>query len=280
MKKICAAFITVLIGASCGGGGGSGSPAASPSCVEKQNFFKETKQATNEVIIGDLQWQSTDQLEDAMKKSNAAATVYLSLPAKSSRCTGFLISDNMVMTNNHCVGSSSDARGAAATFGYTKSGSGEKFQCDEYVASNRALDFGIIKCKGNPGAKYPKTVLADFPPVIQDQIYITHQNCDYTSNPGCRPTQKYSEGELLGASQSNVRHNADTLPGSSGSPIFDAESHKVIAIHNAGQNYANGGGMNYGVPMSTIVEFIKDRFPEVVFSSSPDRSPAYQTCGE
>lgn len=278
----------LIIASACGkGGGGGGSSSANPSCVEKLDLFTENAQhepattegAVNEVIIGDLQWQSTNALKDAMKRSNAASTVYLSIPAQYSRCTGFLINDNMIMTNNHCVSNASEARGVTATFGYTDTDKGQQYSCGEFVATNRALDMGIIRCKGNPGKNHPKVVLADYPGEVKEKIYITHQNCNYRSNPSCKPTQKHSAGSILGSNNSNLEHNADTLPGSSGSPIFDEASHKVVAIHNAGQNYGpNNGGMNYGIPMFKIVDYLRRNHPEVSLTASADRKPAYLSC--
>ena len=37
-----------------------------------------------------------------------------------------------------------------------------------------------------------------------------------------------------------IRHDCDTLPGNSGSPIFNSEN-QVIAIHNAGNEFSNRG---------------------------------------
>lgn len=274
---VAAAFSLTACGK--GGGGGGGSNAANPSCIEKLDLFDEN--TANEVIIGDLQWQGTDGLSNAMVKANASATALIKIPAKSSRCTGFLINDNMIMTNHHCVSKASHARNLTATFGYTDKSKGKAFTCDQFVTANSGLDIGIIKCQGNPGKSLPKVVLADYQGEAKDKIYITHQNCNYKSNPSCKPTQKYSEGVVMRSNRSNIEHNADTLPGSSGSPIFDKASHKVMAIHNAGANFGpNNGGMNYGVPMSEIVDHLRTKHPEVKINASGDRKPMYQTCGE
>lgn len=286
MIKALNAVALVLV-VSCGKGGGSNgssSSVANPACVEALNLFKSTQEVqdindqdrVNEVIIGDLQWQSTDALAKGSVKSNAQATVLLRMPNKGARCTGFLINDDMIMTNNHCVANARDAEGVTATFDYTKKGKGQKYSCGEFVASNSSLDIGIVKCKGSPGKKHPKVVLADYKASVNDEIYITHQNCDYTTTPYCSPTQKVSDGLVMASSQSSVSHNADTLPGSSGSPIFDKDSHKVVAIHNAGTTY--GRGMNYGVPMYRIVSYLKEKAPEVDLFSSASRAPAYQSC--
>ena len=281
-KKL--ALLSVFLLAACGkGGSGSGESGAitgaDPICAKKLNLVEN--QSMNEVIIGDLRWSTTELLTDKAKKSNASSTAHLSIPARSSRCTGFLINDDTIMTNNHCVTKASDARGLVATFNYTKNNSGDKYSCNEFVMTNSGLDVALIKCKGNPGAKQSQVVLGGFKGEINDNIYITHQNCNYRTNSRCKPAQKYSEGKLLGSNAGQVEHNADTLPGSSGSPIFEAKSHKVVAIHNAGHNYGpNNGGMNYGIPMYKIVQYIQKRYPKVELNTTTDRAPAYSSCGQ
>ncbi|MEX1100172.1 MAG: hypothetical protein WEB87_07090, partial [Bacteriovoracaceae bacterium] len=95
----------------------------------------------------------------------------------------------------------------------------------------------------------------------------------------CLPTQKISTGVLLGSNSTQIKHDADTLGGSSGSPIFDKGSHKVVGIHNAGLNHGpNNGGTNYGIPMYRIVDHLKSAYPHVNITSSSSRSPAYDVC--
>lgn len=259
-----------------------GTPGEDPNtdgpsaCSEKIGLDKFAANA--EVIIGDNTWVSTTTLSDQMMKANAQATVYVRMSA--SRCTGFLVNDDMIMTNNHCVANSSQARGVYARFNWVaNNGQYEQYACDQFVMTNSGLDYTLLKCKGSPGKKHPKVVLAEFTPKTNDNIYVTHQNCDYRFGASCVPTQKLSDGVILGHNSSTVRHNADTLGGSSGSPIFDKDSHKVVAIHNAGINQgSNNGGTNFGVPMYRIVSDIQSRAPSLKIFSSSSRSPAYDVC--
>lgn len=278
-QSLAVISLALLTACGKGGGGGSDSLSGNPACLKKLGVVKEN--AAHEVIIGKNTWISTDKVSDALAKSNARATALVKIPKQYSRCTGYLISDDLLMTNNHCIGNSAEASGVTATFNYVSSGSQTKtYKCDQFVMTNSALDFTIVRCRNNPGSNNSKVVLADFRGDVSDAVYITHQNCDYLRNPGCSPTQKYSEGKLLGSNNSKVEHNADTLGGSSGSPIFDKNSHKVVAIHNAGHNYGpNNGGMNYGVPMFRIVDYIKSKRPDLEISTSQDRLPASISCG-
>ncbi|MCO4754767.1 MAG: trypsin-like peptidase domain-containing protein [Bacteriovoracaceae bacterium] len=249
---------------------------ADPSCVERLGLDK-VSQEDKEVIIGTNTWVSSNTITDTMKKANAQATVYVRMT--SSRCTGFLINEDTIMTNNHCIGNSSQARGVTVKFDYVAGKTSKQYTCDQFIGTNSALDFTLVKCDGSPGKDYPQVVLAEFQGKTNDPIYLVHQNCDYTKYSTCTPSQKISTGSLIGSTSTQVKHNADTLGGSSGSPIFDEDSHKVVAIHNAGLNHgANNGGTNYGIQMYKIVDYIKSYFPSVKINSSSSRAPAYSVC--
>lgn len=253
-----------------------GQTPTDPACVEKVGLRK-LGPVNQEVIIHDNTWYPSYQITDDMMKANAAATVYVRMSA--SRCTGFLVSDDIIMTNNHCIGSASAARGVYVRFDWlSNNGSYKQYTCDEFIGTNSVLDFTLVRCKGSPGKYHPQVVLGSYQGKTGYPIYLAHQNCDYFSSPGCVPTQKLSTGKLIGYNSTQVRHDADTLGGSSGSPIFDADSHKVIAIHNAGMNTSDGGGTNYGIQMYKIVDYIKDYFPGVDINSSATRTPAWDVC--
>ena len=73
-----------------------------------------------------------------------------------------------------------------------------------------------------------------------DVTYIVHQNCDYFSIENCFPTKKKSTGKVLDSSlygeeletSNKFFHDADILQGSSGAPIFDKGSRKVMGLLN------------------------------------------------
>ncbi len=248
---------------------------ADPNCVEKLGLDKVAPD--NEVIIGTNTWVSSNTITNTMMKANAQATVYVRMT--SSRCTGFLINEDTIMTNNHCIGNASQARGVTVKFDYVAGKTSKQYKCEDFIGTNSALDFTLVKCDGKPGKDYPQVVLGDFQGKTNDSIYVIHQNCDWTRYSTCTPTQKISTGSLIGYNSTQVKHNADTLGGSSGSPIFDKDSHKVVAIHNAGLNHGpNNGGTNYGIQMYKIVDYIERYFPEVDMNTSSSRAPAYNVC--
>lgn len=225
------------------------------------------------IIVGSLDWKEITSLSPTSPIfENASFVADVDLPAFGSRCTGFLISEDVLMTNQHCVTRESDARGLTAAFNHVAGvpeSQWDKYNCSEFIGNNNALDFALVRCQGSPGAQYGYAQLSDQFYGAGEQIYIVQQNCDYYTNRGCDHSKKYSEGSLTNARSTSYTHNADTLGGSSGSPVFSKQNNQVIGIHHAGRgNNGQGRGLeNYAVPMDKIVAYIQSNFPGVLGSS-------------
>jgi V8-like Glu-specific endopeptidase len=73
----------------------------------------------------------------------------------------------------------------------------------------------------------------------------------------------------------NFNHNADTLSGSSGAPVFSTIEDRVVGIHYngyyEGQNRDLGRGVvNSAMKMNLIIEDIREKFPEIIHEISID----------
>ena len=88
------------------------------SCGKKdsvlQNGFEVTQSS---IIVGGLDWEEITTLKSqGEERTNSFGVAHVDLPAMGSRCTGFLISSNIVMTNQHCIPSAAYARGVTVSF--------------------------------------------------------------------------------------------------------------------------------------------------------------------
>lgn len=254
--------------------------------LDPDTGFLPESQDAEQVIIGSINWvEVTDLAEDSAERMNSHAVAYLSIPAKGTRCTGFLISDDVVMTNEHCIGSASDAAGVVAYFRREAGvpwNQWAQFTCDEFIGNSASLDYALLRCQGSPGQTHGVVTLAQGNPSSSASIYVIHQNCDYYEVPGCAPTKKYSPGQLTGTSGSDFRHNADTLGGSSGSPVFSSSSHEVVALHHVGVgNDGNGrGSYNSAVKITLVKNDITSRFPAVSFGAGTASPPPPPPAGD
>lgn len=230
------------------------------------------------IIVGSLDWQEITTLKSqAEEKENSLAVGHVDLPAMGSRCTGFLIKEDILMTNHHCIPTESHARGVTVSFNVVEGvpkGQEERFDCSQFIGNNQELDFALLKCSGKPGEKYGTVELSESSFSGPGDVYVIQQNCDYYSDRNCYYTKKisYGSGKL---ENNSLTHDADTLGGSSGSPVFSLSSHKVIAIHHAGlgNNGFGRGVENYGVPMDKIVTYINSNFPQVFGQDQTQQPP-------
>ncbi|MBL6989503.1 MAG: trypsin-like peptidase domain-containing protein [Bacteriovoracaceae bacterium] len=221
----------------------------------------------SKVIIDSLNWMEVVDFDsDHVISKNASPVADLQIPATGGRCTGFMITPTVLMTNEHCVPRLSYARGLTATFGHHLGASSydqETFDCSTLIGVSRKLDFALLSCVGAPGDKYGVVELTSRKATKGEVVYVIQQNCDYYENRSCDWTKKVAAGYMAPA-EGELAHNADTLAGSSGSPLFSTKDHKVIGIHHMGlgNNGYGRGRVNTAVPMEKIVPVIIANFPD------------------
>lgn len=220
------------------------------------------------VIVGALDWQDAASLPPGVLRTASRAAGYVSVPELGSRCSGFLIGRDVVMTNHHCVPDASAAVGVVVNFTYeTAWEQTGAVRCGEFIGANETLDYALLRCRGTPGDTYG-SLAVDARALGPDRaIALLHQQCDYFTNEACAPTKKMSPGQIIGVVGNRITHDADMLGGSSGGGIIDPTTGAVIAINNAHVTRgttAGRGTTNIGVPMSLIVPDIQSRFPGVL----------------
>ncbi|WP_437769195.1 serine protease [Sorangium sp. So ce281] len=195
-------------------------------------------------------------------------------------CTGWLIAtgdarNTTLITNNHCISTQEEANTLEARFGYQRpicgdpmvaagvsvgGGSLLKTNSRTRTRSRGGLDYTLIGLPGNPQATWGALTPTTKAPSVGDEIY-------FLQHPGGRPKevgywkdaahtlpcvvnaidQTYS-GTVT---SSQIGYSCDSEGGSSGSPIIDAGSGKVIGLHHLA-NVSWFTCRNGGTEMSAI----------------------------
>lgn len=186
---------------------------------------------------------------DGTEMFEKAKAVCRLLIGGSSLCTGWLLgSEGNLMTNNHCIGSASDAQNTDFMFNYQYNNCSETSNAQTdivassstFIKTNSSLDYTLVQLPVNPTSTYGYLSLSSAVTSAGDRIYIPQ-------HPGGRRKEISVKTDIGGtaggfssvfdSSLSNsqtVRYYADTEGGSSGSPVLDYNSNLVIAIHNTG----------------------------------------------
>lgn len=193
--------------------------------------IEERMVSIKEKIWGTNNLRTISVLEKLIQLSRPVA--HITIPGKGM-ATGFMIAPDILMTNNHVFTSADDAMDALIRFNYQIDLSGSFLQPDEYVTdtsffyTNASLDYTLVKVKGSPGLKWGCIKLPiDDEVKVQDDVFIIQ-------HPGGEHKQiALSDNEIAYVDDTVVQYLTDTLPGSSGSPVFN-DSMRLVALHHSG----------------------------------------------
>ena len=171
-------------------------------------------------------------------RSRAVAKLSFISNGAASMCTGFLIDNDRMLTNEHCIGTALVCDAAIAIFGYAVNEAGrlnlgEQYRCVELLSVNKDLDFALIRLEGMPGAIWGRLELTRRLIVQDEQTFIIGHPAGepmQVSRKGCSVTTPVAEG--LGV-DTDFGHKCDTLGGNSGSPVL-GHDYKVIGLHHLG----------------------------------------------
>jgi len=184
--------------------------------------------------------------------------------------TGFLVGNDMVMTNNHVIGTANLASKSQAEFNYQQDQFGGFLQAIRYefdpfsYYTNANLDYSLVRIRQDARKPPLETwgclrLNANADPTPSEHvIVIQHPNGGYKQIV-------LTANWVIAVEAPVVHYTTDTMPGSSGSPVFNDSWH-VVAIHHAGGHLHKGSNgsiryVNEGVLMSAIREDAASHWP-------------------
>ena len=177
-----------------------------------------------------------------------------------SVCTASVIGPDLILTNHHCVPgrSGGPVRELSLLMGYYSDidHRGEKRYAVRTtpVEASAELDFAVLRVAGRPGDAWGTARLEPRDPSAGGSLMIVHHPAGkpkHVSRGGCRAATPHA------TSGDQIFHRCDTLPGSSGSPVFLADmSGAVVGLHHAGApaNRLGSDSYNYAKRVALIVE--------------------------
>jgi V8-like Glu-specific endopeptidase len=170
-------------------------------------------------------------LEVGLARARSVARVVL---ADQTSGSGFLTTDDLLITNHHVFSSPEEARSAIVQFNYQQTAAGldapvETFRPEPEIAfaSSRENDWTAVHVQGRPGERWGAIELASADPKVEDRVSIVQ-------HPGGGHKQiALHHNTIVFAGETRIQYLTDTMPGSSGSPVFDQEW-RVVAVHHSG----------------------------------------------
>ncbi|SNR97159.1 trypsin-like peptidase domain-containing protein [Antarctobacter heliothermus] len=176
-------------------------------------------------------------------------------------CTAFLVDGNKLVTNNHCVPGileNPKMRARGATFiaavqfhaGFLRDGFSDgvtTFHVNPVpLETSKELDYTVLQVLGDANAEFGALKLTSAMPLDHTPFWVI----GHPMGEAQRISREKCQADSPAVVGNRLHHLCDTLPGNSGSPVIDADSKAVVALHHAG---SRAGEKNYAVPMADIL---------------------------
>jgi V8-like Glu-specific endopeptidase len=198
-------------------------------------------------------------LEVGMRRARAVARIK---SADGSLGSGFLVPGDLLVTNHHVLRTADAAAGAVVQLNYQKTVDGCDAELEElrldpaaFFASSREDDCTIVKVRGEPCAQWGAIELAPVQIRVEDRVNIIQ-------HPGGDQKQlSFFHNLVVFVGEGRVQYLTDTLPGSSGSPVFDKDW-KLVALHHSGGWILDPGTKdpcyrNEGIHVERVIDLIR-----------------------
>jgi endonuclease G len=181
--------------------------------------------------------------------------------------TGSLVSPALLLTNNHVLPSAEVAEGSSIEFKFQDGVDGQpedpvSFDLDpgRFFLTDEDLDFALVAVKATPQE------LSDFGfnRLTDDRgDKAVGEFVTIVQHPRGKKKQiALRENRVVDVVDSFLHYEADTEPGSSGSPVFD-DRWQVVCLHHASvpapDHTELGGFVNEGIRASSLRAFLKGK---------------------
>jgi len=177
--------------------------------------------------------------------------------------SGFLIQDNLLLTNNHVLATQEQAESAAVQFNYQQTADG----LDAPVQTARLLptkrfatsvddDWTVVQVEGDMNKRWGMIPLQ--PVTVEKEDWV-----NVIQHPAGGPKQIALYHNLVVYSNGQrVQYLTDTLPGSSGSPVFNS-AWQVVALHHSGGWLREPGSKqmyyrNEGIHVNAVLQGLRN----------------------
>ena len=223
----------------------------------------ESTDDVREKIIGENTLHDIRMLELGLLAAQAVVRIGLG----SGAGTGFMIAPDLVMTNHHVIASKEAAAQAEFMFNYQLDRGGKT--CEPLTVSaapegvfhtNAGLDYTVVQLRHPPSFGPPLK--------LQPVVVRCDDRVSIIQHPGGHFKKISMQNNFVAyADRQVVQYTTSTLPGSSGSPVFN-DAFEVVAIHHSGGMLEEpGSGRRYlrnaGTSMIAVLDDLKANAAEI-----------------
>ncbi|MFI7015884.1 trypsin-like peptidase domain-containing protein [Streptomyces sp. NPDC050164] len=193
----------------------------------------DSARSVEEKIITSNTLRPVHFLEQALAAARSVCHIEVRQGMSGWTGTGFLVADDLLLTNEHVLPSEEVLADARFLFNYEDDPAGRPRPVETVRASggfflaDRSLDFALVELAGSPGERWGRLRLVDSPPLVGERVNIIQ-------HPGGQPKQIAMQSNFVEyVDDTVIQYVTATLPGSSGAPVL-TDDWQVCAVHHAG----------------------------------------------
>jgi V8-like Glu-specific endopeptidase len=219
---------------------------------------------TREAITkGENTLVSISFLEQGLECAKSVGRIVVKILGRHGYGTGFLIKNNLLLTNNHVLESIEQARNAKVEFNYQESihqgvvlPVSFTLDPDRHFFTSKENDWTVVAVTGDPNKVFGDLEIADYPIVRSEYVQIIQHP------QGGLKQLAYRANVVTHVDTTRVQYLTDTLPGSSGSPVFNRQW-QLVALHHASttalpsEKTASTFVRNQGIRISVVVNELR-----------------------
>jgi hypothetical protein len=181
-----------------------------------------------------------------MRQADNVGLVMPSWEHENRGCSGLALAGDLLLTNWHCgwiegladkeAWNDQICRDTLIDFSFDGDQRSAEYRCIDVLTSNDKLDYALLRIKSIDLARHLRgmTLATERPRVGTDLVVLHH--------PAGLRKQLSRECIVLEADKAGWRdaapsrftHLCDTAPGSSGAPVLDEETGRVVGLHHRG----------------------------------------------
>lgn len=222
---------------------------------------KENRERLEKIVPGYNNLQQLSWLREGLRLAQTVGRIV----TPDGLGTGWLISEELILTNNHVIPTHPTPGQCWIEFNYEVDWRGtplpiDRFEITGLVKTSLPLDYSIVAVKGRPGEKYGFNNILDAKRPTLDSS-ATHYPVIVQHPRGEFKQVALTDNVLVTLDETLVWYTTDTEPGSSGSPVFD-QFWRPFALHHAGgpKRLADGKVviLNEGIILERVVSDARD----------------------
>lgn len=224
------------------------------SPVEKESLEKITGATSTLLPISFLQ--------NGILRARSVARILIPRAHGTEAGTGFLLNENILITNHHVISDPASAEIASVQFNYELPANGQTNTPVEFTlnpgngfATSEQNDWTAVRISGNANGEFGAIALE--PVNVSRNEFV-----NIIQHPGGQHKQIGMYHNLVTYADRNIiQYLTDTEPGSSGSPVFNS-NWQVVALHHSGGMLREPGTSqnllrNEGIHINRVIEGLK-----------------------